>query len=95
VFLTTDCVNLSSYWVKVLSTIDICSYSIYLIHFPFFKLLNYVDFFPKYLLLLFPLKILLIFIIVFIISSVLYYLIELPSIKFGKKLRAREKKGAL
>ncbi|HMG82461.1 MAG TPA: acyltransferase, partial [Ferruginibacter sp.] len=94
-FLTDNAINMNSYWVKPLSLIGICSYSIYLIHQPFLgTMLGYLSRFQKKLYLL-PIKIAIIFIFIFLVSYILYYFIELPSIKLGNRLRNLTKQKAL
>ena len=91
--LHTKSINTKSYACKTLTTIGICSYSIYLIHQPYlsnlidyFHLLpfnHYAEYFKIF-------NIIPTFIIIFLISYSLFQLIELPSIKYGADLRNKK-----
>lgn len=76
--------------VKTISIIGICSYSIYLIHQPYLPdLLNFFviiksEYWTKYFI---ALRLIPIFIIIFLISYSLYLFVERPSIQIGKMLR--------
>lgn len=84
---------LEKYVYKIIATIGICSYSIYLIHQPYlndllryFEILNYKQlsqFYPIFKIL----KLIPTFIIIFLISYSLYLFIELPSVKLGNLIR--------
>lgn len=84
--------NIKTIYFRALSIIGICSYSIYLIHQPYLKIL--LDFFqvfkdPNYYYLKYfiPINVVLTFLFIFCVSYVYYLLIEKTSIEFGKKLR--------
>jgi len=72
---------------KALSTVGLCSYSIYLIHQPYLReLLRYFGTYgPMPLALL--VKVTVVFAILFFLSYALYLLVELPSIAYGARLR--------
>lgn len=97
VVLTSAFIKGTGKFSKVLATIGICSYSIYLIHQPFLAdMLSFVTIIPNakegvlmYLNLI--LKPLPVFLLIFVISYVMYQYIELKSIAIGASIRKRQK----
>ncbi len=86
-FLTTDRFTQKSQIATAISTIGVCSYSIYLIHLPFLKgMLNFFSFHSFKCLSVIP-----VFLIVFVIAYPMYLYIEMPGIKLGKKLMEGKK----
>ena len=86
-FLTTDRFAGKSRIATAISTIGICSYSIYLIHLPFLN--NMLSFFSPHSFRW--LSVIPVFIIVSAIAYPMYLYIEMPSIKIGKNLMERKK----
>ncbi len=95
-FLYTKTISLNTAIFKILSTIGICSYSIYLIHQPLLKVM--LNFFDRMSLINFghlniylkSIDVIPVFIIVFLISYSLYIFIELPSVSIGKYFRGKK-----
>ena len=92
-FLFNEKIAVAGKYFKAMSLIGLCSYSIYLIHQPY--LFNIYQFFnavsvKHWEMLWLPLKVVGVFVIIFLISYSLYLFIELPSIKLGAALRNRK-----
>ncbi len=83
-FLYDTKISLNNKLVKILSVLGICSYSFYLIHFPYmyglFDYFNFLGLSEKSVLV----KIIPTFLVIFMISYSYYLFIEQTSIKFGK-----------
>ena len=90
--LYTKSVKMDHLLVRGIVFFGLCSYSFYLIHQPYLTdLINVFRISPGQGLLTASLSIFVAFIILLLISYLLYRLVELPSIAFGYKLRSKNK----
>ncbi len=89
-FLYKESIKMDSFFSKIIITIGLCSYSIYLIHQPYLSNLLQLNLFSsRYIFRV--LNVVPAFALIFLISWLLYRFVELPSVQLGNKFRKKAK----